>query len=89
MGGEGADRFSFKTGWGTDTVKDFERGIDVVDLRQFFTSFQALDTDQDGVITAGDASFALNGGHLTFHTQAGDMFMLEGVHELLANEFLF
>ncbi|MGV3552883.1 M10 family metallopeptidase C-terminal domain-containing protein [Rhizobium sp.] len=34
-GGEGADTFVFKTGYGHDTIMDFEEGLDKLDLRKW------------------------------------------------------
>jgi Ca2+-binding RTX toxin-like protein len=40
-GGLGADTFVFEAGGGSDVVRDFEAGIDLLDFTAFGTSFDA------------------------------------------------
>jgi Ca2+-binding RTX toxin-like protein len=59
-GGDGADYFGFvvndTTVTGTDTINDFEKGWDYIDLSQANNdlSFSAFDTSGDGVISGHD-----------------------------------
>lgn len=67
IGGAGRDVFVFNTGSGHDTVNDFEKGIDRIDLRGFeaITSFADLkqhhltDNGNDLVIDAGGDALSL------------------------------
>jgi len=58
-GNEGADRFVFDVGTGTDRIKDFEVGIDKIDLRAFGVSWAqvqaAMTTELNStIITLGN-----------------------------------
>ncbi|WP_230534150.1 CAP domain-containing protein [Microvirga roseola] len=53
VGGSGADSFRFRGKWGSDTIKDFQNGVDRLDLRSNGLSFKELsiakiDADKDG-----------------------------------------
>ena len=80
-GGLGADAFVFTGAFGTDTVADWGRGADAIDLRRADTSFDALDIRQDG----DDAVIALAGADArgTIVLQDTDAGTLE------ASDFLF
>jgi Ca2+-binding RTX toxin-like protein len=68
-GGSGADSFRFRENWGADTITDFKRGVDLIDLRTTGLKFKdlaiaAYDADGDGriddtVITTDHGSIAL------------------------------
>ena len=47
-GGTGTDTFIFKAGWGSDTVFDFEDGLDMLDLSQSGLAFADLTITQSG-----------------------------------------
>lgn len=55
-GGRGKDAFVFAAGWGTDTITDFKRGSDTIDLRAIshLDSFSQLTLTQTG----GDAKIS-------------------------------
>ena len=63
IGGAGADTFIFNDGDGTDTIVDFEAGVDSIDLRDFGPDFDvagALSSAQqdgdDAVLSLGDTA---------------------------------
>ena len=64
-GGSGADRFAVDTYYGTDTITDFEDGVDRVELYGglAITSWQGLDSDGDGSVDA-QAALLSNGERL-------------------------
>lgn len=66
-GGEGSDRFFYNgsrnvtsiegvEAFGNDTIVDFERGTDFIQLTGFDTSFNDLDSNDDGLIDGNDAT---------------------------------
>lgn len=69
IGGAGADTFRFQGSWGEDTIADFQRAIDHLDLRETGLNFDDVrvgraDADHDGrsddtVVTAQDQSIKL------------------------------
>jgi len=73
-GGGGADVFVFAQGYETDTIKDFEDGIDVVELQQFGLT----PTDIDAVIAAGTitGTFTTN---LELDFGGGDVLIFENI----------
>jgi serralysin len=84
VGGAGADSFRFLSSWGSDTVSDFENGIDRIDLRGNDLSFKelsiaAVDADKDGrvddvVIKADGHSISLLNLKASLVTAADFMF---------------
>lgn len=56
VGGAGADTFLFAPRGGRDTIEDFQRGVDRIDLTAFHTTFGALDKDHDGKLEAGEGN---------------------------------
>lgn len=61
-GGAGADQFYFGTGGGSDTVTDFQNGVDVVAIGLGADSFAGLtitDSGADAIITFADVSIKL------------------------------
>lgn len=66
-GGAGADRFFYNgsrnvisiegiEAFGNDTITDFERGTDIIQLTGFNTSFEDLDSNDDGIIDSNDSA---------------------------------
>ena len=51
VGGAGADRFVFNTGYGNDTVQDFQNGIDHILIATGAASFADVGVAQNGVNT--------------------------------------
>ena len=52
-GGDGADTFVFKTGYGKDTIMDFENGVDFIDVSEWqgiddFSDIEALMSSSNG-----------------------------------------
>jgi hypothetical protein len=80
-GGDGADTFVFSTGFGKDTITDFENGADHIDLRKWA-----------GVDTFAEvkAHLSVSGHNLVIHDGV-DTLVLHGVHksELDASDFVF
>ncbi|MBI4996438.1 MAG: calcium-binding protein [Rhodocyclales bacterium] len=77
-GGSGADTFAFGAGWGSDTVTDFRRGVDKLDLRDAgVNDLAALSITQAG----GNTVIAFD----------GDQVVLQNVQTstLTANDFIF
>ena len=60
-GGSGNDRFAFVAGWGTDTIQDFARGKDKIDLSAAGVTSMAQLTI---VTVAGSADIALGADHI-------------------------
>lgn len=50
-GGQGADRFIFNRGDGTDTIRDFQHGVDQINIGRGANSFSQLDISRDGFDT--------------------------------------
>ncbi len=76
FGGVGADVFVFDIGDGTDTIKDFNAGIDILSLKD--ASFEDLN-----IVQKGD--------HTEIYYGDDDRIILEntGVSELTQNDFWF
>jgi Ca2+-binding RTX toxin-like protein len=84
VGGAGADVFRFRGAWGLDRVRDFQTGIDKIDLRATGLSFRELsiqqrDGDRDGV--ADDVLVSGNGQQILLLDHAASA--------LRAADFLF
>lgn len=61
-GGSSADTFVFRSGAGSDTIADFEPGVDVIDLtRTGATSWSATLSAGNTILTAGDLTVTLTG----------------------------
>ncbi len=64
-GGSGSDKFHVSSGWGKDTITDFEVGKDKIDLHDALVgSFAALAVTQSGadtLVTSANGSFLLLG----------------------------
>ena len=92
-GGDGADTFYFSAkAPGLDRVVDFDaREGDVLLLVKFGKGFgfDALDTNGDGHVGAGDAGVAVGGGVMTLELGAGVAIELAGVRSLGADAFAF
>jgi serralysin len=79
-GEAGADTFVFSLGAGTDTIGDFQRGVDRIDLRAFgFTSFAAVQSFFNQVGTNGAIEFG-----------SGEVVILNGIqmNQLTAADFI-
>ena len=92
-GGDGADTFYFSAkAPGLDRAVDFDaREGDVLPLVKFGKGFgfDALDTNGDGHVGAGDAGVAVGGGVMTLELGAGVAIELAGVRSLGADAFAF
>ncbi|MDG2528276.1 M10 family metallopeptidase C-terminal domain-containing protein, partial [Caulobacter endophyticus] len=78
IGGAGSDRFVFAGGWGSDTVVDFEAGVDHFDLRSVGVTFEQLQ-----IIAQGTSTIV----HVPDH---GEIVVLNATPSLLkAEDFLF
>ncbi|MFO1209150.1 MAG: MJ1477/TM1410 family putative glycoside hydrolase [Amaricoccus sp.] len=63
-GGTGADTFVFALGSGADTITDFEKSRDHIDLRAIAgLTFAKLDSNHNNVLDDADANIAVSGGH--------------------------
>ncbi|SFC85872.1 calcium-binding protein [Tropicimonas isoalkanivorans] len=61
-GGAGADRFAFRQGDGHDVIKDFQDGVDVIDIGRGASRFGQLDISRSGsdtVVEFSDVSITL------------------------------
>ena len=81
FGGRGADAFVFAGDFGTDTLADWEKGIDSIDLRLARTSFEALGSRQGG----DDAVIVMAGGEARGTIDLRDV----DAGTLKAGDFLF
>lgn len=79
FGGAGADKFIFESGSGTDTIRDFERGVDKVDLSAFGLTYAQLQT-----------MFVQNGANGEVHLTSGDVIIFSGIQtgQLAASDFI-
>lgn len=77
-GGEGIDRFFYNgfrnvtsiegvEPFGNDTIVDFERGTDMIQLTGFNTSFEDLDSNDNGLIDSGDATVSATDSGLSIN----------------------
>lgn len=80
-GGRGADQFVFFAGSGTDRVRDFEQGVDVIDLRPM--GLEGFADIADGIVDGP------NGARIVLEN--GDALILTGIDAaaLTADDFLF
>jgi len=74
-GGEGADTFAMTGTWGRDTITDFQRGADVIDLSATGLSYE-------------DLSIASVQGGMVIGHSSGTLY-LEGEEEIDKSDFLF
>ena len=94
-GGTGADTFVFALGSGADTVTDFEKSRDHIDLRAIDgLTFAKLDSNHNNVLDDADANVAVSGGHtvIDLGDAAGDAAEATvdlAVTGLTASHFLF
>jgi hypothetical protein len=90
-GGIGADTFWFSAGApGEDRVADFDPDEgDVIALANFGSDFDALDTNDDGVIGAGDSGVERERGDLSLDLGGGVEIELADVTSLGADAFVF
>jgi Ca2+-binding RTX toxin-like protein len=73
IGGDGHDHFIFATGYGRDTIKDFEKNIDSIDVSGWkamasfsdLKSHHAEDHGSDVWIVAGNDRLIIEGMHVT------------------------
>ncbi|BAY92336.1 MULTISPECIES: DUF11 domain-containing protein [unclassified Tolypothrix] len=63
-GGEGKDRFIFGANFGNDTIHDFCRWEDKIDLKQLILTQGTLDSNSDGVVNSCDQLASLNNCNL-------------------------
>ena len=83
----GADRFVFSPHNGLDTIKDFQPGQDIIDLRNFgFTGFNDV---------ASLIQYTSDGALITFETiayydplQSHDFILVAGINQLSASDFV-
>lgn len=74
-GGAGADRFVFHASFGADTIVDFERGVDLVDMTATGANFDTLFLTSEGE----DLRVSFEDDAITFR----------GVETLMASDFVF
>lgn len=79
FGGTGVDTFIFAGGSGADTIRDFERGLDKIDLSAFHLSFAQL-----------QAAFSQNGTNGMIHLATGETITLTAIQvgQLSASDFI-
>ncbi|BAY13422.1 M10 family metallopeptidase C-terminal domain-containing protein [Calothrix sp. NIES-2098] len=90
-GGEGKDRFVFGANFGNDTISDFCRYQDKIDLSQLGLTKGVLDSNKDGVINAKDRLASLNNCNLTLDLSSlnGGSITLTGVTAVNIADFIF
>ena len=90
-GGGGGDRFVFAAGFGNDTIADFGRGADTLDLTAFaIAGFAAIDDDGDGRIETGEGGAAFTatiGSNTVLDFGNGNVLTLQGAATLDADAF--
>jgi Ca2+-binding RTX toxin-like protein len=90
-GGGGGDRFVFAPGFGRDTIADFGRGADILDLTAFLVpGFAVLDEDGDGRIETGEGGgifTATVGSETILDFGGGNVLTLQGATNLGADDF--
>ncbi|MBN9788753.1 hypothetical protein DMP17_09110 [Pseudonocardia sp. TMWB2A] len=79
FGGGDADRFVFSSGSGTDTIRDFERGLDKIDLSAFGLTYAQL-----------ESFFVQNGANSEIHLSSGEMIIIHNIQtgQLSAGDFI-
>ncbi len=95
-GGDGRDSFVFNLNEGADTVTDFRRGQDTLDLRETGLSWADLDSSGNGRLDAADDFVAVVGGRMIIDLGAAaggaadfDTLTLLGINRLTQDNFLF
>ncbi|MDZ8053006.1 MAG: hypothetical protein RMX68_002965 [Aulosira sp. ZfuVER01] len=90
-GGEGKDRFIFSADFGNDTITDFCRHQDKIDISQLGLTKGVLDSNRDGVINAKDQLASLNNCNLTLDLTSlnGGSITLIGVTAVNIADFIF
>lgn len=84
VGGAGGDTFVFSRGYGQDTVKSFEPGIDKLDLHGF--GFTTLDQVQAATMTGSEFAGGVPSVHMNFGN--GDELLIIGVSHLSAADLI-
>jgi Ca2+-binding RTX toxin-like protein len=95
-GGDGKDGFVFNSGSGADTVTDFRRGQDTLDLTGTGISWADLDSNGNGALDNADAFVAVIAGRMIIDLGAADggaadldTLTLLGINRLTQDSFLF
>ena len=86
FGGAGADVFVFETGHGDDKIKDFEDGVDLIDIT-------GLDPALSFLLLSGSINETIAAGSSFLFENDGDSFLLQNnsgaTITLDANDFIF
>lgn len=95
-GGDGRDTFKFGVSDGIDTVVDFQKGQDTLDLSLTDLTFDDLDTSGNGFLDDSDAYVMVSNGHTIIDLGASvggaanhDTVTLQNVVGLTASNLLF
>lgn len=89
-GDSGSDRFVYLNETnGTDTLLDFEDGIDIIDITAFGITQAQLDSNTDGFVTAADAMAVLSGGDLKVNVAVGTAIIVDNFTSLAVSDFDF
>ncbi len=90
-GGGGGDRFVFAPGFGNDTISDFRKGADILDLAAFaLGGFAAIDDDGDGRIETGEGGGAFSafvGADTVLDFGGGNILTIQNAGGLGADDF--
>jgi serralysin len=91
IGGGGGDRFVFAPGFGNDTICDFGKGADTIDLSAFaIGGFTTIDDDGDGRIETGEGGDVFSvfvGSDTVLDFGGGNILTIQGASELRADDF--
>jgi|CXWL01.1.fsa_nt_gi hypothetical protein len=95
-GGDGRDAFVFNAQDGADTITDFRRGQDTLDLTATGLSWADLDSNNNGVLDNSDAFVNVVAGRMIIDLGAADggdagldTLTLLGINRLTQDNFLF
>jgi uncharacterized repeat protein (TIGR01451 family) len=90
-GGSGADEFIFGVNFGNDTITDFCKGQDKINLKELKLTSGALDSNRDGLLNAKDNLADLIGGSLNLDLTSlnGGIISFTGVTRVNIADFIF
>ena len=90
IGGSGADLFLFEENFGFDQLRNFESGIDKIDIRNTNLGIYEFDSNSDGWIDDDDMKVSLHQGslHISFQDQAHSQLLIQATSKLAVSDFL-